>query len=191
MPSKRGRGRPRPSAPGGEDDLGVAVGAEAVAERLQLGAQLAEVVDLAVEDDARAPVGRRPSAARQPARSMIASRRWPRPTPAARSRGRCRPGRGARCASDIRRAAPGSTGLGSRVVEICPRSRTCQLLRGSAMIGAVGEAVDRAELRERSARATAARDTIGSTRSRRDHAPSPPAVGRRAGAPSSPSSLAA
>ena len=38
-----------PLPPGGEDHLGVALGAEGVALRLELGAQLAEIVDLAID----------------------------------------------------------------------------------------------------------------------------------------------
>ena len=45
-----------PGLPGVDDHLGVAAGAEDVAQRLQLGHQLLEVVDLAVEDDADAAV---------------------------------------------------------------------------------------------------------------------------------------
>ena len=43
-----------PGRVGLEDHLGVAVGEEAVAERAQLHAQVAEVVDAAVEHDAQA-----------------------------------------------------------------------------------------------------------------------------------------
>ncbi len=43
----------------GEDDLGVAVRAEAHAFAFQLPAQIGEVVDLAVEDDMESPVRRR------------------------------------------------------------------------------------------------------------------------------------
>jgi len=39
-----------------DDDLGVALGAEAVAQRLELGHEFLEVVDLAVKDDADAAV---------------------------------------------------------------------------------------------------------------------------------------
>ena len=45
-----------PGLPGVDDHLGVAVGAKDVAQRLQFGHQLLEVVDLAVEDDADAAV---------------------------------------------------------------------------------------------------------------------------------------
>src|SRR2546430_536096 len=44
--------------PGGQQDLGVAAGAEDVAAELELGLEVAEVVDLAVVDDPRRAVGR-------------------------------------------------------------------------------------------------------------------------------------
>ncbi len=47
-----------PAPPGGEDHLGVARGAERETRLLQLAAQFAEVVDLAVEDDHCAAIGR-------------------------------------------------------------------------------------------------------------------------------------
>ena len=63
-----------------DDHLGVGVRREAVAARLELRAQLAEVVDLAVEDDA-APMPSSFAIGWSPAsRSMIESRRKPRPT---------------------------------------------------------------------------------------------------------------
>ena len=49
MPRKRVTQSSPQCLPGVDDDLGVATGAEHVAQRLQFGAQLAEVVDLAVE----------------------------------------------------------------------------------------------------------------------------------------------
>ena len=49
MPLKRGEDVGAPFAPGGEDHLGVALGAEAVARGLELRAHLAEIVDLAIE----------------------------------------------------------------------------------------------------------------------------------------------
>ena len=55
------------------------LGVEDVAERLQLGDQLLEVVDLAVEDDARRVPSSLNSGCWPVARSMIDSRRWPKP----------------------------------------------------------------------------------------------------------------
>ena len=46
-----------PLGVGGQQHLAVGLGAEGVAARRQLGAQFAEVVDLAVEDQRRAAVG--------------------------------------------------------------------------------------------------------------------------------------
>ena len=65
-----------------DDHLGVGVvGAEDVAEPLELRPQLGVVVDLAVEDEPDASRPRSPSAASpRRERSMIASRRKPRPT---------------------------------------------------------------------------------------------------------------
>jgi len=49
---------------GGEHDLGIAVSTEQVALRFKFGAKLAEIVDLAVEDDPRSFDRRYPSVGR-------------------------------------------------------------------------------------------------------------------------------
>ena len=66
-PLKRRKRLGAPRLVGVDDDLGVAAGAEAVAERLELGAQLDVVEDLAVEDDPQRAVlvGQRLLAGRQ------------------------------------------------------------------------------------------------------------------------------
>ena len=65
MPASRSSSALAPLRPALEQHLGVARGGERVAEPLELGAQLAVVVDAAVEDDGEAERRRRASAARR------------------------------------------------------------------------------------------------------------------------------
>ena len=104
------------------DHLGVRRACGTVA-RASSSAQLAIVVDLAVEDDARPCRPRSPSAGRPPSRSMIERRRKPRPTPARRGSPR-RPARGAAgCPSSCATLPDREDGRRRRTR--CRRCRTC------------------------------------------------------------------
>ena len=108
MPSSRSQAARPPFLPCCKDDLGVAIGAEHRPALLELAPQFAIVVDLAVEDDDRAPSAECIGCG-DPARSMIDNRRWPRPMPGAVQTPR-RPGRDAR-GIVIRSTRFGSTGF--------------------------------------------------------------------------------